>query len=429
MLNRPRSKKFYEKAKTLMPGGVNSPVRAFKAVGDDPIVVTRAKGDRLYDVDGKKYIDYCMSWGPLILGHGNIKVLNAIRKALRNGTSFGTLCPLEVRLAELITNAYPSLELIRMVNSGTEATMSAVRVARAFTKRDKIVKFEGGYHGHSDQFLIKAGSGLTTLGTPSSPGVPDTFAANTLTLPYNNIDAFKRLLNERAKEISAVIIEPVAGNMGIVLPLPGFLETVRELTQKYEIVLIFDEVITGFRVSFSGAQGLFNIKPDMTTLGKIIGGGLPVGAYGGREDIMKLISPEGPVYQAGTLSGNPVAMAAGIATIKEIKSNPSFYEELDKKTQHLVSGLKDAAKLAGKKIIINSIGSMYTPFFTEKPVTDLESAMRSDTRLYAKFFHLMFESGVYLPPSQFEAHFVSSSHTLHDIDRTIKFAYSAFKSL
>lgn len=429
MHNRPHSKRYYEKAKTLMPGGVNSPVRAFKAVGNDPIVVTRAKGDRLYDADNNKYIDYCMSWGPLILGHTNIKVLNAIRRALRSGTSFGTICPLEIKLAELIKNAYPSIELIRMVNSGTEATMSAVRVARAFTKRDKIVKFEGGYHGHSDQFLIKAGSGLATLGAPSSPGVPETFAANTLILPYNNIDAFKGLLKEKAREISAVIIEPIAGNMGVVLPSQGFLETVRELTLKHEIILIFDEVITGFRASFSGAQGLFNIKPDMTTLGKIIGGGLPVGAYGGRQDIMQLISPEGPVYQAGTLSGNPVAMAAGIATIKEIKSNPTFYEELDKKTKYLVWGLKDAAKLAGKKIVINSISSMYTPFFTEKPVTDFESAMQSDTKLYAKFFHLMFERGVYLPPSQFEAHFVSAAHTNRDIDRTIKYAYEVFRNL
>jgi glutamate-1-semialdehyde 2,1-aminomutase len=387
-MKRPHSKTFFLKAKELMPGGVNSPVRAFKAVGEDPIVVSRAKGDRLYDVDGNKYIDYCMSWGPMILGHGNIKVLNAIRKALRGGTSFGALCPAEIRLAELITEAFPSIELIRMVNSGTEATMSAVRVARAYTKRDKIIKFEGGYHGHSDQFLIKAGSGLTTFGTPSSPGVPASFAANTLTLPYNDLQTFTRLVSEKAKEIAAVIIEPIAG-----------------------------------------AQGLFNIKPDMTTLGKIIGGGLPVGAYGGKKEIMQLISPDGPVYQAGTLSGNPVAMAAGISTIKEIKSNPTFYKDLEKNTQHLISGLNDAARLAGKKITINHIASMYTPFFTEKAVTDLDTAMQSDTKQYAKFFQLMFEKGVYLPPSQFEAHFVSIAHTTHDIDRTIKYAYEAFKKL
>jgi len=428
-MKRPHSKTFFLKAKELMPGGVNSPVRAFKAVGEDPIVVSRAKGDRLYDVDGNKYIDYCMSWGPMILGHGNIKVLNAIRKALRGGTSFGALCPAEIRLAELITEAFPSIELIRMVNSGTEATMSAVRVARAYTKRDKIIKFEGGYHGHSDQFLIKAGSGLTTFGTPSSPGVPASFAANTLTLPYNDLQTFTRLVSEKAKEIAAVIIEPIAGNMGVVLPKEGFLETIRELTLKYGIILIFDEVITGFRVSMSGAQGLFNIKPDMTTLGKIIGGGLPVGAYGGKKEIMQLISPDGPVYQAGTLSGNPVAMAAGISTIKEIKSNPTFYKDLEKNTQHLISGLNDAARLAGKKITINHIASMYTPFFTEKAVTDLDTAMQSDTKQYAKFFQLMFEKGVYLPPSQFEAHFVSIAHTTHDIDRTIKYAYEAFKKL
>jgi glutamate-1-semialdehyde 2,1-aminomutase len=408
-MDRPHSSNYFKKAKDLMPGGVNSPVRAFKAVGDYPIVVTRAKGNRLYDADGNKYIDYCMSWGPMILGHGNIKVLNEIRKAIRNGTSFGTLCPSEIRLAELILDAYPSIELVRMVSSGTEATMSAVRVARAYTKRDKIVKFEGGYHGHSDQFLIKAGSGLTTLGTPSSPGVPEAFAATTRTLPYNDLNAAQKLITEKSKEIAAVIVEPVAGNIGVVLPDKGFLETLRELTIKHGIVLIFDEVITGFRISLSGAQGTFNIKPDMTTLGKIIGGGLPVGAYGGRKDIMQLISPEGPVYQAGTLSGNPVAMAAGIATIKEIKSKPLFYKDLEKKTEHLVYGLKDAARLAEKKITVNSIASMFTPFFTDRPVKDLQSAMTSDTKQ--------------------KAHFVSMAHTTNDIDRTIKYAYEAFKKL
>ncbi len=428
-MERPHSHNYFQKAKALMPGGVNSPVRAFKAVGDDPIVVTRAKGDRLYDADGNRYIDYCMSWGPMILGHGNIKVLNALRKAIRGGTSFGTLCPNEIRLAELILEAYPSIELVRMVSSGTEATMSAVRAARAYTKKDKIVKFEGGYHGHSDQFLIKAGSGLTTLGTPSSPGVPEAFAATTLTLPYNDFKAAQKLITEQYKEIAAIIVEPVAGNIGVVVPEKGFLEMLRELTLKHGIVLIFDEVITGFRISLSGAQGAMNIKPDMTTLGKIIGGGLPVGAYGGRKDIMQLISPEGPVYQAGTLSCNPVAMAAGIATIKEIKSRPLFYKDLEKKTEHLVYGLKDAARLAGMKITINSTASLFTPFFTDKPVTDLSSAMKSDTKQYAQFFHRMFEKGVYLPPSQFEAHFVSMAHTPHDIDRTIKYAYEAFKKL
>ncbi len=412
-----------------MPGGVNSPVRAFKAVGDEPIVVTRAKGDRLYDADGNRYIDYCMSWGPMILGHGQISVLNEIRKAIRGGTSFGTLCPNEVRLAGLITEAYPSIEQVRMVSSGTEATMSAVRVARAYTGRDKIVKFEGGYHGHSDQFLIKAGSGLTTLGTPSSPGVPAAFAATTLTLPYNDSAAARKLIAEQGREIAALIVEPVAGNIGTVLPDKGFLETLRELTAKNGIVLIFDEVITGFRLSLSGAQGYFKIKPDMTTLGKIIGGGLPVGAYGGRKDIMELVSPEGPVYQAGTLSGNPVAMAAGIATLREIGSNRQFYEDIEKKTRHLVYGLNDAAKLAGKRLTINTIASMYTPFFTATPVRDLASAMTSDTKQYARFFHLMFEKGVYLPPSQFEAHFVSMAHTVRDIDRTIHYAYEAFRKL
>ena len=428
-MDRPHSRNYFKKAKALMPGGVNSPVRAFKAVGDDPIVVTRAKGNRLYDADGNRYIDYCMSWGPMILGHGNIKVLNALRKAIRGGTSFGTLCPNEIKLAEVILDTYPSIELVRMVSSGTEATMSAVRAARAFTKRDKIVKFEGGYHGHSDQFLIKAGSGLTTLGTPSSPGVPEAFAATTLTLPYNAIPAAQKLIAGKYKEIAAIIVEPVAGNIGVVLPENGFLEALRELTAKHGIVLIFDEVITGFRISLSGAQGFMNIRPDMTTLGKIIGGGLPVGAYGGRKDIMQLISPEGPVYQAGTLSGNPIAMAAGIATIKEIESKPLFYKDLEKKTGHLVYGLKDAARLAGLGITINSIASMFTPFFTDKPVMDLASAMTSDTKKYARFFHLMFEKGVYLPPSQFEAHFVSMAHTTHDIDRTIKYAYEAFKKL
>ncbi len=428
-MKRPHSNNYFIKANTLMPGGVNSPVRAFHAVGDDPIVVTRAKGDRLYDADGNRYIDYCMSWGPMILGHGNIKVLNAIRRAIRNGTSFGTLCPNEIRLAELVQEAYPSIELVRMVSSGTEATMSAVRVARAYTKRDKIVKFEGGYHGHSDQFLIKAGSGLTTLGTPSSPGIPRAFAENTLTLPYNNIGALAKLMGEHGHDIASVIVEPVAGNMGVVLPEPGFLETLRELASKYGTVLVFDEVITGFRISFSGAQGVFNAVPDMTTIGKIIGGGMPVGAYGGKKDIMKLISPDGPVYQAGTLSGNPVAMAAGIATIKEIKSRPGFYSEMEKKTGHLVDGLKDAARLAGKRVTINSIASMFTPFFTNRPVKDLQSAMTSDTKQYAQFFRLMFEKGIYLPPSQFEAHFVSMAHTPSDIDRTIRHAYDAFRKI
>lgn len=429
IMDRPHSYNYFKKAASLMPGGVNSPVRAFTAVGDNPIVVTRAKGNRLYDADGNRYIDYCMSWGPMILGHGNIKVLNAIRKAIRNGTSYGTLCPDEIKLAALVLQAYPSIELVRMVSSGTEATMSAVRVARAYAKRDKIVKFEGGYHGHADQFLIKAGSGLATLGTPSSPGVPEAFASTTLTLPYNDVDALRKLISGHKNEIAAVIVEPVAGNMGVVLPEHGFLETLRELTLKYGIVLIFDEVITGLRLSLSGAQSVFNIEPDMTTLGKIIGGGMPVGAYGGRKEIMKLVSPEGPVYQAGTLSGNPVAMAAGIATIKEIKSKPEFYKDLEKKTSHLVYGLNDAAKLAGKSITINSIASMCTPFFTDKPVNDLSSAMKSDTKQYARFFHLMFEKGVYLPPSQFEAHFMSMSHTTHDIDRTIRIAYEAFRKL
>lgn len=428
-MDRPHSHTYFKKAQALMPGGVNSPVRAFKAVGDEPIVVTRAKGDRLYDADGNSYIDYCMSWGPMILGHGPIKVLNEIRKAVRGGTSFGTLCPNEVVLAGLITAAYPSVERVRMVSSGTEATMSAVRVARAYTKRDKIVKFEGGYHGHADQFLIKAGSGLTTLGTPSSPGVPEAFAATTLTIPYNNIEAAKQLIARQGNEIAALIVEPVAGNIGTVTPQDGFLETLRELTANSGIVLIFDEVITGFRLSLSGAQGYYKIQPDMTTLGKIIGGGLPVGAYGGRKDIMELVSPEGPVYQAGTLSGNPVAMAAGIATLREIQSKPLFYKDLEKKTQHLVYGLNDAARLAGKHITINTIASLLTPFFTDKLVRDLASAMTSDTKQYARFFHLMFEKGVYLPPSQFEAHFISQAHTARDIDRTIRHAYDAFKKL
>lgn len=428
-MKRPHSLNYFNKAKALMPGGVNSPVRAFHAVGGEPIVVSRAKGDRLYDVDGYSYIDYCMSWGPLILGHANIKVLNAMRRAIRSGTSFGTLCPYEIRLAELIKESFPSIELVRMVNSGTEATMSAVRVARAFTKREKIVKFEGGYHGHGDQFLIKAGSGLTTLGVPSSPGIPEAMAKNTLTSPYNNMDALKRITDEQAAEIAAIIIEPVAGNMGVVLPEPGFLQTVRELTAKHGIVLIFDEVITGFRLSSGGAQIYYDIKPDITTLGKIIGGGMPVGAYGGKKEIMKLVSPEGPVYQAGTLSGNPVAMAAGISVIKEIKSKPLFYEDLEKKTAYLIEGLEDAAKMAGAKITINRIGSMFTPFFTEGHVKDLQSAMRSDTKKYAKFFQYMFEKGVYLPPSQFEAHFVSMAHTVRNIDRTIKHAYEAFKQV
>ncbi len=402
-----------------MPGGVNSPVRAFKAVGGSPIFIKKAKGSRIYDVDGNAYIDYVLSWGPMILGHSHPSVVNALKTAIENGTSFGAPTPLEIELARMIIKAYPSIEKVRMVNSGTEATMSAIRAARGFTKRDKIIKFEGCYHGHADGLLVKAGSGAATFGVPDSPGVPKSYAKNTLTLPLNNIKAFKGLIQKEWKSIACVIIEPVVGNIGCVLPIPGFLEALRKETEKYGIVLIFDEVMTGFRVSYGGAQAYYGIKPDMTCLGKVIGGGLPVGAYGGKREIMSMVAPEGPVYQAGTLSGNPLAMTAGIETLK-ILSRKGTYEKLEKTMQHLEEGLKDAAKKAGAKTKFYRAGTMFCTYFTDTEVVDYKTAKTSDTEKFSRFFMGMLNQGINFAPSQFEAGFISIAHTDKDIDKTIK---------
>lgn len=417
---------FFEKAKAVIPGGVNSPVRAFKAVGGNPIFISKAKGSKIYDVDGNAYIDYVLSWGPLILGHAHPKVGKALKSAIDKGTSFGAPTPLEIELANLVLKAYPSMDKVRMVNSGTEATMSAIRVARGFTKRDSIIKFEGCYHGHADGLLVKAGSGATTFGVPDSPGVPESYAKNTITLPFNDLDALKTLINNEWKNIACVILEPVVGNIGCVLPRPGFLETLRELTAKYGIVLIFDEVMTGFRVAYGGAQEYYKIKPDMTCLGKVIGGGLPVGAYGGKAEIMSMVSPEGPVYQAGTLSGNPLAMTAGIETLK-LLSAKGTYKKLERLSSLLEKGLVDAAKRAGIKTKFYRAGTMFCTYFTDQEVFDYNSAKTSDTGRFARFFLAMLKRGINIAPSQFEAGFMSLAHTEADIAKTVKAAYESLK--
>jgi glutamate-1-semialdehyde 2,1-aminomutase len=428
MKNINRSKRLFEQAQRYLPGGVDSPVRAFKAVGGTPIFIKRGQGSRLYDEDGNEFIDYVGSWGPLILGHAHPRVVRAIKKAVERGSSFGAPTELQTTLAKLICGAMPSIEMVRFVNSGTEATMSAIRLARAFTGRNKVLKFAGCYHGHSDGLLAKAGSGMATLGIPSSPGVPAAVTADTLVAPYNNMEAVEQLFKDFASDIAAVIVEPIAGNMGVVLPKPGFLEGLRSLTHKYGALLIFDEVITGFRVAYGGAQSLYKIAPDLTCLGKIIGGGLPVGAYGGRRDIMQLVAPSGPVYQAGTLAGNPLAMTAGIETITILKER-SAYQELEKKTSFLVKGIMKAANKVGVDIQVPRIGSMFTIFFARGAVTDYETAARADTALYAKFFHQMLSQGIYFPPSQFEAAFVSIVHTDKDIQFMIGAVENAFASL
>jgi glutamate-1-semialdehyde 2,1-aminomutase len=422
------SKRLYEMAQSLIPGGVNSPVRAFKAVGLNPLFIKKAKGSRIYDVDGNSYIDYVLSWGPMILGHAHPRVVKALKKAVENGTSFGAPTPLEVELARLVLRVYPSMDKVRMVNSGTEATMSAIRVARGFTGRDKIIKFEGCYHGHADGLLVKAGSGATTFGVPDSPGVPKSCARNTITLPFNDAKALKRTIEKEGRSIACVIVEPVVGNIGCVLPRPGFLEALRKLTQRNDIVLIFDEVMTGFRVSFGGAQAYYGIDPDMTCLGKVIGGGLPVGAYGGKKEIMSLVSPDGPVYQAGTLSGNPLAMTAGIETIKEL-SKKGAYGHLEEKASLLESGLIDAAGRAGVSARFYRAGSMFCTYFTDREVYDYATAKTSDTVKFSKFFSGMLQRGVNLAPSQFEAGFMSLAHTEKDIENTIKAAYQALKDI
>ena len=422
------SKKLFEAAQRLIPGGVNSPVRAFKAVGTTPHFITRAKGARIYDADGNAFIDYVMSWGPMILGHAPGPVTKAIARAAVRGTSFGAPTALEVTLAQMIVEAIPSMERVRLVSSGTEAVMSAIRLARAYTGRDTILKFEGGYHGHADSLLVKAGSGVATLGIPDSPGVPADLAQHTLTGSYNDVGGVERILETHRGKLACVIVEPVAGNMGVVPPHGAFLERLRELTRHYGIVLIFDEVITGFRLSYGGAQMRYGVAPDLTCLGKIIGGGLPVGAYGGSHQIMKLIAPEGPVYQAGTLSGNPLAVTAGIETLKLLKK-PGVYRQLEERARLLSDGLLEAARDLGVGVTLNRVASMMTMFFTPGPVTDYASATKSDTLAYARFFRAMLEEGIYLAPSQFEAAFLSTAHTTGDIAKTVKAARTAFKKL
>jgi len=421
-----KSKILFARAQKHIPGGVNSPVRAFRSVGGTPRFIKSGKGSRVVDVDGVSYIDYLGSWGPLILGHCPPPVLAALRSQLRLGTSFGASTENEVILAEMIAGAVPSIEKVRLVNSGTEATMSAIRLARAFTNRSKIIKFDGCYHGHVDSLLVKAGSGVATLGLPDSAGVQQQDCSSTISVPYNDCDTVQKVLEHNRAEVAAVIVEPVAGNMGTVLPARGFLQRLRKLTREHGALLIFDEVITGFRLSYGGAQKILNVKPDLTCLGKIIGGGLPVGAYGGHEEIMKWVAPEGPVYQAGTLSGNPLAVAAGIAALKALKK-PGTYAKLEQMTAELVTGLAIAAERAGAQVHINCIGSMFTVFFTSSPVTDFEEAKTSATARYARFFHAMLDRGVYFPPSQFETCFMSLAHTHNDIKATILAAREAFK--
>ena len=422
------SLKLFEEARQLIPGGVNSPVRACKSVGCTPLFIERAQGSRIFDVDGNGYIDYVGSWGPMILGHRHPEVIKLIEFELTQGTSFGAPTVLEVRLAEMVKEAVPSIEMVRMVNSGTEATMSAIRLARAHTGRDAIVKFDGCYHGHADALLVEAGSGVATLGIPGSPGVPQSFVAHTLSLPYNDIEAFTALMKARGDEIACVIVEPVAGNMGCVPPVEGFLEALRRETEAHGSVLIFDEVMTGFRVAYGGAQALYGILPDLTCLAKIIGGGLPVGAYGGRREIMEKVAPMGPMYQAGTLSGNPLAMAAGVATLKQLQE-PGVYEMLEKRANRLAVGLMGAATVRGVPVTFTRVGSMLGMFFTDGPVTNFDEAKKSDLKRFAAYYSAMLQRGVYLAPSQFEAAFVSTAHSEEDIDETVRAAAEVFGTL
>lgn len=424
-MNTNRSETLFKQATEVLPGGVNSPVRAFKGVGGTPLFIARAEGAYLYDVDGNKYIDYVGSWGPMIVGHAHPQVVEAVNTAVANGTSYGAPTEVEVELARMVVAAVPSIEMVRFVNSGTEATMSALRLARAFTKRDKFIKFEGCYHGHADMLLVKAGSGVTTLGLPDSPGVPQETVAHTLVAEFNNLDSVKQFYEKYSEQIAAVIVEPVGGNMGVAPPQPGFLEGLRDLTNSHGSLLIFDEVMTGFRVAYGGAQSLFDIRPDLSCLGKVIGGGFPVGAYGGRKDIMEHVAPVGQVYQAGTLSGNPVAMTAGVETLK-ILQQPGSYERLNSQSQRLADGIKKAASAADVPCFQTRVGSMSCVFFTDKNVTDFRSAKTSDVEKYGRYFHAMLGGGVYLAPSQFEATFVSLAHSEEDIDRTVSQVADAF---
>jgi len=426
--SRRRSESLWEEAQKILVGGVNSPVRAFKAVGGRPLIIHRAEGARLFDSDGREYLDYVCSWGAMILGHAHPAVVEALREQVARGTSYGLTNELEIELAEEIHRALPAMEMVRFVSSGTEATMSAVRLARAFTKRELIVKFDGCYHGHSDSFLSQAGSGLATLGIAATPGVPEATAALTLTAPYNDAESVQELFARHSDQVAAVIVEPVAANMGVVLPQPGFLAKLREITERTGALLIFDEVITGFRLAYGGAQTVFGIEPDLTTLGKIIGGGLPVAAYGGRREVMSLIAPLGPVYQAGTLSGNPLAMRAGIETLRQLRQ-PGFYEALEQLAARLVAGLRDAIASSGKVARVNAVGSLLTLFFADADVTSYDGAKRADTGRFAAFFSEMLRRGIFLPPSQFEALFVSAAHTEADIERTIEAARESLFAL
>ncbi len=423
-----RSQELFARAKVVIPGGVSSPVRAFKAVGGQPLFIARAAGAHVVDADGRSYVDYVGSWGPMILGHAHPAVLEAIRSAAAHGTSFGAPCALEVELAERVVRHVPSLEKVRFVSSGTEATMSALRVARGFTGRRKILKFDGCYHGHADSLLVAAGSGVATLGIPGSPGVPEGTVADTLVAPFNDVAAFEEAVGAHGKDLAAVIVEPVCGNMGTVAPRPGYLQALRDVTRENGTVLILDEVMTGFRLGLGGAQQLYGIKPDLTCLGKIIGGGLPAAAYGGRAEIMATVAPEGPVYQAGTLSGNPLAMAAGCATL-DLLEEAGAYEKLEQRSRRLEEGLRAAACAAEADVAVNRVGSMLTVFFCRGPVFDYASAKRSDTKRFARFFHAMLESGVYLPPAQFEAAFVSLAHGEAEIEETIRAAEQAFRAV
>ncbi len=423
------SSALFAKAKQRIPGGVNSPVRAFRSVGLDPRFIERGKGAYVFDADGNRYVDYVGSWGPLLFGHAQPRIVKAVRDAASRGTSFGAPTEMECRMAELVCSMVPSVEMVRMVNSGTEATMSAIRLARAITRRDKIVKFEGCYHGHGDSFLIKAGSGAMTFGVPDSPGVPAALAAETLSARFNDIASVRALCREHAGKIAAVIVEPVVGNMGCVPPVGNFLHELRELCTQEGIVFIMDEVMTGFRLARGGAQELFGISPDLTTMGKIIGGGLPVGAYGGKRLLMELVSPSGPMYQAGTLSGNPLAMAAGIEMLKMIRERRGVYRELERLGKHLEEGIVHNLRATGVPGIVNRVGSMFTLFFTDMPVTDYASAARSDTKRFAAYFRGMLEQNIYLPPSQFEAAFISASHTERIVEQTIKASRRALEHL
>jgi len=429
MLNKATSKSLFEKAQKLIPGGVNSPVRAFKAVGGDPLFISSAKGPYLFDEDGNKYIELINSWGPMILGHANEEIEHAVVEALRRSPSFGGPTAAEVQMAELIVDMVPSIQKVRMVNSGTEATMSAIRLARGYTGRDKIIKFEGCYHGHGDSFLIAAGSGVATMGTPDSPGVTSGTANDTLTAPFNNLDALTELVEKNKKKIAAIIIEPVVGNMGCVLPKDGFLQGIRDLCDAHGIVYIFDEVMTGFRLARGGAQELFNVLPDLTTLGKIIGGGMPVGAYGGKKEIMDHVSPSGPVYQAGTLSGNPIAMAAGLAMLGHLNSNNEIYSKLQKTASKIIAGFRENLEEIGRNYTINGIGSMFSLFFTEDDVYDFETAKKSDTELFGNYFNAMLENGVYVAPSQFESLFLSASIDDELADKIIEANRISLKSV